>query len=294
MTVVIVKPGYAPYEAEINGLHEMQEVVGGTIQAIYPFADRSAVVCNDEGILLGMPFNRSMPGGYGGVFGPFFVCGLGEEDFCSLTPEQVKAYKKEFHCAEILIGAAGNKVAVGSAMEIMTAMFSICGGIVQSIMGSIGGMSSAGVTMPQEIIDAIEEVGFLQSVPLWMVTFLGSLFITVLSFILIMTVYGRFFRLYMFTALAPLPLASFAGEDTSFMGKAFLKSYIGVCMEGAVVVLACLIFSAFASSGAPIVDTSLPVVTMSWQYVAQTIFNMLILVALIKGAERIAKEMFGL
>lgn len=115
-----------------------------------------------------------------------------------------------------------------------------------------------------------------------------------MSFILIMTVYGRFFRLYMFTALAPLPLASFAGEDTSFMGKAFLRSYLGVCMEGAIVVLACLIFSAFAASGAPIADTSLPVVTMSWQYVAQTIFNMLILVALIKGAERIAKEMFGL
>lgn len=186
------------------------------------------------------------------------------------------------------------KVAVGSAMEIMTAVFSVCGGVVQSIMGSIGGMSAASVTLPQEIADAIEEVGFFQSVPLWMVTFLGSLFITVLSFILIMTVYGRFFRLYMFTALAPLPLASFAGEDTSFMGKAFLKSYLGVCMEGAIVVLACLIFSAFAASGAPIADTSLPVVTMSWQYVAQTIFNMLILVALIKGVERIAKEMFGL
>lgn len=56
----------------------------------------------------GMPYNRSVPGGYGGVFGPFFVCGLGEEDFCSLTPEQVKSYKKEFHCAEILIGATGN------------------------------------------------------------------------------------------------------------------------------------------------------------------------------------------
>ena len=108
MTVVIVKPGYAPYEAEINSLDEMQEVVGGMIQAIYPFEDRAAVVCNDEGILLGMPYNRSVPGGYGGVFGPFFVCGLGEEDFCSLTPEQVKAYKKEFRCAEILIGATGN------------------------------------------------------------------------------------------------------------------------------------------------------------------------------------------
>lgn len=186
------------------------------------------------------------------------------------------------------------KVAVGSAMELMTSVFAVCGGVVQTIMGSIGGMSAASVTLPQEIIDAIEEVGFLQSVPLWLVTFFGSLLITALSFILIMVVYGRFFRLYMFTALAPLPLASFAGEDTSFMGKSFLKSYIGVCMEGAVVVLACLIFSAFASSGAPIADTSLPVVTMSWQYVAQTIFNMLVLVGLVKGAERIAKEMFGL
>lgn len=186
------------------------------------------------------------------------------------------------------------KVAVGNAMELMTAVFSICGGVVQSVMSSIGGMSAAGVSMPQEIIDAINEVGFLQSIPLWLVTVFGSLFITALSFILIMSVYGRFFRLYMYTALAPLPLAAFAGEDTSFMGKAYLKSYIGVCMEGAVIVLACLIFSAFMSSGAPVVDTSLSVVTMSWQYVAQTIFNMLVLVALVKGAERIAKEMFGL
>ena len=108
MTVVIVKPGYAPYEAEINGLDEMQKVVGGIIQAIYPFEDNAAVVCNDEGLFLDLPFNRSVPGGYGGVFGNFFVCGLGEEDFCSLTSEQVKAYKKEFHSAEILIGAKGN------------------------------------------------------------------------------------------------------------------------------------------------------------------------------------------
>ena len=63
MKVLIVKPGYAPYEAEINGLHEMQAIVGGLIQAIYPFEDKVAVVCNDEGIFLGMPFNRSVPGG---------------------------------------------------------------------------------------------------------------------------------------------------------------------------------------------------------------------------------------
>lgn len=186
------------------------------------------------------------------------------------------------------------KVAVGYAMDIMTVIFSICGGVVQSVMGNIGGMTTSSVTMPQEIIDAIEDVGFLASIPLWFVTLLGSLFITILSFILIMSVYGRFFRLYMYTALAPLPLASFAGEGMSFAGKAFLKSYVGVCMEGAVIVLACLIFSAFMSSGTPVVDTSLSPVTMSWQYVGETIFNMLVLVGLVKGAERICREMFGL
>ena len=186
------------------------------------------------------------------------------------------------------------KLGITYGMDLLVDVFDVCSGIVATAAGSIGGLTGASVALPQEIADAIGDVGFFASIPLWLVTLLGSLFITVLSFILIMTVYGRFFRLYMFTALAPLPLASFAGEDTSFMGKAFLKSYLGVCMEGAIVVLACLIFSAFAASSTPIADTSLPVVTMSWQYVAQTIFNMLILVALIKGAERIAKEMFGL
>lgn len=186
------------------------------------------------------------------------------------------------------------KVAVGSAMDIMTSLFSVCGGVVQTVMGGIGGMAAASVTLPAQIVTAIEDVGFLASIPLWLVSLLGSLFITVMSFVLILTVYGRFFRLYFYTALAPLPLSSFAGEGTSFAGKAFLKSYIGVCMEGAVIVLACMIFSAFMSSGAPTVDTSLSAVTMSWNYIAETIFNMLVLVGLVKGAERIVKEMFGL
>ena len=186
------------------------------------------------------------------------------------------------------------KVAVSSAMEIMTTIFSICGGVVQSVMGGVGGMATAGVSVPQDMVDAIENVGFLASIPLWLVAMLGNLFITILSFILIMTVYGRFFRLYIYTALAPIPLAAFAGEGTSFAGKQFIKSYIGVCMEGAVIVLACLIFSAFMSSGSPVLDTTLTPVVMAWQYIGETIFNMLVLVGLVKGAERIVKELFGL
>lgn len=110
LNVLVVEPGIAPYEKEVNGMKEMQDVVGGLIQAIYPYREPVAIVCNEEGLLLQLPFNRSVEGGYGGVFGTFFVCGLGKESFCSLTPEQVKTYKEKFHHAEILIGAMGNEV----------------------------------------------------------------------------------------------------------------------------------------------------------------------------------------
>lgn len=186
------------------------------------------------------------------------------------------------------------KVAVGRGMEIMTAIFAICGGVASTVMGSMGTAVTQTAALPTEIVTAIENVGFMESVPLWLVSFLGSLFITVMSFILILTVYGRFFRLYLYTALSPLPFASFVGENTSAMGKAFVKSYVGVCLEGAVIVLACLIYSAFLSSDAPSVDTTLPAVTMAWQYLGQLGFNMLVLTGLVKGADRLVREMFSL
>ena len=185
------------------------------------------------------------------------------------------------------------KVAITYALDIMTTLYTICGGVVDSIAGSLGGISGAAVTLPAAIETAVEEAGFWASIPLWLVTILGSLFITIVSFIMIMTVYGRFFKLYMYTALAPVPLSSFAGEGTSQMGKTFIKSYVGVCLEGAVIVLACLIFNAFSSASAPVLDESVTTVTMIWQYIGEVIFNMLILVGLVKGADRIVKEMLG-
>ena len=102
MNVLVVEPGVMPYEKEVNGLHEMQAVVGGLIDAIYPYDDPVAIVCNDEALLYHMPFNRSMEGGYGGVFGTFFVCGCGEENFISLTPEQMEKYREKFKKAEMI------------------------------------------------------------------------------------------------------------------------------------------------------------------------------------------------
>ena len=109
MNVLVVEPGYLPYEKEINGLEEEQAVVGGLITISYPFEEQVGIVSNDDSLYYGLPFNRSIPGGYGGIFGTFFVCGIIEDRFCSLTPEQVKKYKEYFQYAELLIGADGNE-----------------------------------------------------------------------------------------------------------------------------------------------------------------------------------------
>lgn len=100
MKVLVVEPMKECYTKEINGLEEMQALVGGYIQAIYPFPDKAAVVCNEEGKNLGLPFNRplldenDLP--YDIICGTFFVAGLGVEDFVSLTEEQIRRYKEHY------------------------------------------------------------------------------------------------------------------------------------------------------------------------------------------------------
>ena len=178
-------------------------------------------------------------------------------------------------------------------LELMMALFRIVQGIVGTIMGAAGFGSAEETVLPQEIITAVEDCGFFESIPLWAVTLIGGLFVTVLSFIMIMSVYGRFFRLYLYTAIAPVPLSSFAGGPTQNVGKRFLKSYAAVCLEGAIIVLACIIFSVFASSP-PVVNPDAAAVTMVWSYVGELIFNMLVLVGAVKMADRVVREMMGL
>ena len=187
------------------------------------------------------------------------------------------------------------KTAVTYGMEIMTTLFTICGGVVSAVAGSMGNLTGATVSLPEEIKTSIIEVDFWGSIPLWLVTLLGSLAVWALSIIMILTVYSRFFKLYMYTALAPIPLSTFAGDATSDVGRTFIRSYLGVCLEGAVIVLACLIFSAFAGEGTSgLVDPTASAFTQVWSYIAEVMFNMLVLVGLVKGADRIVKEMFGL
>ena len=178
-------------------------------------------------------------------------------------------------------------------MELMTGIFEIVQGVVSTITHTVGLGTAERTVIPQEIIDAVNNTGFLESIPLWAVTLLGSIFITILSFIMILTVYGRVFKIYMYTAISPIPLAAAAGESTQNTAFTFIKSYAGVCLEGAIILLSCVIFSAFASS-APAIDTSASAVSMIWSYIGELIFNMLVLVGTIKMSDRIVKEMMGL
>lgn len=217
----------------------------------------------------------------------FFVVGMVKT--CGSFAE----VKKPEHAVRIFIRFALAKGVITYGMELMMALFDIVQGITGTIMGAAGLGEAEETILPEEIITAVEECGFLESIPLWAVTLIGSLFITVLSFIMILSVYGRFFRLYLYTAIAPVPLATFAGEPSQSVGISFMKSYAAVCLEGAIIVLACVIFSVFAASP-PAVNGEVSAVTMVWSYIGELIFNMLVLVGAVKMSDRVVREMMGL
>lgn len=217
----------------------------------------------------------------------FFVTGIVKT--CT-SWEDVKRPEKAL---KLFLRFAIAKGIITYGMDLLLALLDVIQGVISKIMSASGLTTSSSTVLPQSIIDAIEDCGFWESIPLWAVTLIGGLFITVLSFLMILTVYGRFFKIYMYTAISPIPLSTFAGEPTQNIGKQYLKSYCAVLLEGAIIVLACIIFSVFASSP-PVVNTSAAAVTQVWSYVGELIFNMLVLTGSVKMADRIVKEMMGL
>ena len=217
----------------------------------------------------------------------FFVVGV------MRTCGSLAETKRPETALKLFIRFALAKGVVTYGLELMMALFRIVQGVISTIMNSAGFGSAQQTVLPSEIVNAVEDCGFFESIPLWAVTLIGGLFITVLSFVMIMTVYGRFFKLYLYAAIAPIPLSTFAGEPTQNVGRSFLKSYAAVCLEGAIIVLACIIFSYFAATP-PTVNTGAAAVTMVWSYIGELVFNMLVLVGAVKMADRVVREMMGL
>ncbi len=217
----------------------------------------------------------------------FFLAGVVK------TSANLGEIKRPEHALKLFLRFAIAKGVVTYGLELMMSIFSIVQGVISKIMITSGVAGAAKTTLPQEMVDAIEDCGFFESIPLWAVTLIGSLFVTVLSFIIILTVYGRFFKIFMYTAIAPIPLSTFAGQPTQNIGRSFLKGYAAVCLEGAIIVLACIIFSLFASSP-PVVDPDAAPAAMVWKYIGELVFNMLVLVGTVKMSDRVVREMMGL
>lgn len=217
----------------------------------------------------------------------FFVIGVMK------TCGSITEVKRPEHALKLFLRFAIAKIIVTYGMDLMLAIFKISQGIVSKIMSIANITSSTNSVLPATMIQTIEDCGFFESIPLWAVTLIGGLIVTILSYVMIMTVYGRFFKLYLYTAIAPIPLSTFAGEPVQQIGKSFFKSYTGVCLEGAIIVLSCIIFSLFASSP-PVIDTSAAAVTQVWKYIGELVFNMLVLVGTIKMSDKVVREMMGL
>ena len=201
--------------------------------------------------------------------------------------------KKPELAIKLFIRFAIAKAVITYGLELMMAIFNIIQGVVSGIINTSGMQDAAMSEVPAEIVTTVEGLGFFESIPVWAISLIGSLVVIVLSFVMILSVYGRFFKLYLYTALAPIPLSTFAGEPSQSIGKSFLKSYAAVCLQGAVIVLACVIFSLFASTSTDLPEGS-SAIYMVWNYIGQLAFNMLILVGTIKMADRVVREMMGL
>ena len=117
MNVLMVEPGKVPYETEIGSdLASLQAAVGGDIQAVYPYEEPVALICNEEGKLTGLPLNRALRDEDGEIYdivaGKFFLVGLGEDSFMDIAPEHAAKFAEQFKHPEEFARLAGKIIAI--------------------------------------------------------------------------------------------------------------------------------------------------------------------------------------
>ena len=202
--------------------------------------------------------------------------------------------KKPETAVKVFIRFAIAKFLIDNCLKLMVNFVTIVQGIIAKVAASSSIGTALEFSIPSTVQSKFEGIGILDgAIPVWAVCFIAHIALIIISIVLLLTVYGRFFRIYMYTAIAPIPLSTLAGQPTEGIAKSFLKSYAGVCMQGVVIVLACIIFTAYAAS-MPQMDTSAAPLAMVWGYVSEVVFNMLVLLGLVKGSDRIIHDMMGL
>ena len=241
--VLVIEPNKAPYEKEIeDGLASLQNEVGGMIQAIYPFEEEVAIICNDEGKLEGLPLNRALRDQneevYDILVGTFLVAGLTEDSFGSLSEEHMKKFSEYYAKPEIFVNFDGHIIAVPFEQ-----------------------------TPPA--VPTIDEVPYKADDTAPLMAALTNL--------------GKYNEGELVYKWIHLPISD----------KELSQVLKDICLQGAIVVLACIIYSAFVTTPPENFDSSLSAVQVAWNYLGEIIFNMLVLVGAVKMSEKVVKEMIG-
>lgn len=201
-------------------------------------------------------------------------------------------YKRPEAIGKVLIRFVISWAVIVFGMDLLMYIWNISQRVTGTILSS-SGFQATELSIPQALSEQLARASFFDKIFLWILAAIGTLIIMALSVIVLFSVYGRFFRIYLYIALAPIPLSTLAGEPTQRTGISFIRGFASVCLEGGIIVLACIIFSLFATTSVFPMDPN-NVWAALLSYLFGIIFNMLILVGIVKMADRVTREMLGL
>lgn len=218
---------------------------------------------------------------------------------CSLIRESVSFsdMKRPENILRLFLRYIIAKAVITYGMTLMGTIYKIAGGIVSKIrsVGFNNPYTVRGGGVPEWVQEAISNLTWYESLVGIIFAVITFVVVVVLSITVMLTVYSRFFKLYIYVALAPIPLSTIAGEGTQMSGWQFIKSFTAICLEAAVIGLACIIFSKISqiTSISNWFDSGRFFTTVLG-YMVELIFHMLLMVGIVKGASGIVKEMAAL
>ena len=204
-------------------------------------------------------------------------------------PEEVR---QPMNLAKYFIRVCITNMLITYSMSFMLSLFSIAGNIISLIINN-NTINDMAYSLSDEASLSIAKVDWWnlgESIPLVFLCLIFYVAINIISIILLIMVFVRFFKIYIYTAIAPLPLATFASRNTQNVGINFIKSYFAVVLQGVVMTIVLIISSAFfgSFSGHFLGGES------AWGFIWELLAKLLIVIVTIKGTDRLIKELFGL
>lgn len=183
---------------------------------------------------------------------------------------------------------------VANSSQLLLKIMEIIQGCIVGISNLFGGFGSNGrvAAVPNEIVMLARDAGWSTGLGIWVLALIGAILIWAVSLIMLLLVYVRFFKIYIYTAIAPLPLATLAGETTSRTARSFLMTYIGACLQGVIIAIAFIIFAKITNTGFS-VDSSKGVASIIFSYIGTIFMQLLLLVITVRSSEKIVRDIIG-